>query len=104
MTAVGEVAHYRGQAYTLMRVEPYTRQRDGVIVELLTWRSVCAACGADFECTTGPSFRPVRTCEKHRRERNYLAWKHRVQVTEPAPLEPGMRPHAPVQAYEGARR
>ena len=73
---------------------------------------VCATCGAEFEATTSArldKFKPRRTCPDHRGTLRFegggrVAWKDRVQETEPARLQPGQRPFAPTVAYVGARR
>ncbi len=53
MIEIGTTAQWKGQAYTLIAIRPYTRRRDGVSTVLLIWRSKCLDCGSDFEIVTG---------------------------------------------------
>ena len=54
-----------GQSYVLVKTQPHTRC-DGKSSVILTWRSQCLSCGADFEFTTGLSLLYVnRRCPAH---------------------------------------
>ncbi|MFN3297500.1 hypothetical protein [Caldimonas sp.] len=54
-----------GQSYVLIKTQPHIR-RDGKPSVILTWRSQCLSCGADFEFTTGLSLLYVnRRCPAH---------------------------------------
>jgi hypothetical protein len=94
----GAVVEYRGQAYTLLRAEPYERKRDGVLIELLCWRSKCPQCNGDFECTTSaaaPSFKPARRCPDCRPKSR---WTRRMEPRPP--VQWPLREFPPVEVYE----
>jgi hypothetical protein len=66
----------RGQVYECVSVRPYVR-KDGVEVQLASWRSHCATCGEpfEFELTVEAWDREgfkgtVRRCKPHRRPLN----------------------------------
>jgi len=53
------------QSYVLIKIQPHTR-RDGRPSMILTWRSQCLTCRANFEVTTGLSLQYVnRRCPAH---------------------------------------
>jgi hypothetical protein len=64
---VGTEIEADGLSFSLLAVEPYVRQRDGVEIAMLVWRGRCADCGEPFEART-----PLRTsaitkrCPQHR--------------------------------------
>lgn len=49
------------RSYEVLSEESYTRQRDGVESELLTWRTSCMDCGDRFEFKTGPAYGTMHT-------------------------------------------
>ena len=61
---------YDGQVYHCIRIEPYTRLKDGGVTELAVWESECAQCRAPFRFRSprqASKFVPNRRCSKHKR-------------------------------------
>jgi len=58
----GFVTVWRGQPYHLIALDDYVR-KDGKPSKILTWRSRCPNCGADFVQQSGrPLTHPNRRC------------------------------------------
>jgi hypothetical protein len=70
--AIGAFRMWQGQRYECVSVRPYIR-RDGIEVQLGTWRSHCATCGEPFEYDLNVEAwdragfsGPARRCKPHR--------------------------------------
>jgi hypothetical protein len=74
----GEYRPTRDGGFTALKVEPYTRQRDGSPSLLIRWRGKCCHCGSAYEVTGGGNVEKLaKTCEQHRGMR------------KPRPINPG---------------
>lgn len=63
----GEYRPSRDGGFTALKVEPYTRHRDGSAGLLVRWRGNCVHCGSDYEVTGGANVEKLaKTCEQHR--------------------------------------
>ncbi len=66
--AIGTAVLWRGQPFTCVAVEPYTRT-DGVASQVLTWEAPCWTCGEPFLETAALGGKKAvnRRCRKHKR-------------------------------------
>lgn len=64
----GKVIAQNGQRYTCLGSKPHTN-RNGEIVTLVRWRSLCATCKKPFEAALvdGSSASLSRRCQKHKK-------------------------------------
>lgn len=61
---VGDKFSYRGQIYSIIKIEPYTR-KDGVKVKIGFFETICPECFEKFECSLVIPFKghsPNRRC------------------------------------------